>query len=615
MRATSRRNRAAEARCAVTALAALTALPVSLLTIGGLLRTPLAQRLVAAPKADRWHRRSTPLLGGVGIFAGLAAGVAGEIKLSHEVIGIVGGCAILFAAGFLDDLSAFNPVAKLAAQFGAAALVIAEGVRVQIVSNGVLATAIGVVWLVGMTNAFNLLDNIDGLAVTLAAIASVYFAVDAVTVHPSATALAISLSVCFACVGFLPFNLRLKSSASVFMGDSGSQVLGFALAALGLSSSWKVAGATVATLILPILILAVPILDTTLVTIVRLLEGRPIYQGGRDHTSHRLVSQGLSDRRAVVLLGVVGTALGATSLAYNTLGDTYVTLAGILVTFAFLLQFGSYLASVERGERVPERATSFLGSLVVHRKRFVEVVVDFALISASFAASYAIRIQGEGTIGMRYVFHLALPALLVSRYIAFIAFGLYRGVWRYAGARDGANIVAAVIASETVTFFFTWIFVGWHQFPRGIFFIDALLCSLLVGIARFWERGIAHGFSVLTDRRGQHRVLIVGAGRTGRSLLRELRETPGERVVGFVDDDVRMHGRRIQGVGVVSGLEEIGWALGRLQPDSVLVTIPSAPQERLDGVLEACRRAAIPCRILRREIEVDSALALGVVSK
>ena len=121
--------------------------------------------------------------------------------------------------------------------------------------------------------------------------------------------------MCFACLGFLPYNLRLSRPATVFMGDSGSQVLGFALAALGLASSWTVAGSTVATLLLPVLVLAIPILDTTLVTLVRLFEGRPITQGGRDHTSHRLVYQGLSDKRAVVLLGGVSAALGLTSLA------------------------------------------------------------------------------------------------------------------------------------------------------------------------------------------------------------------------------------------------------------------------------------------------------------
>ena len=205
-------------------------------------------------------------------------------------------------------------------------VVLAAGVRVEIVSNDILATALGLLWLIGMTNAFNLLDNMDGLAATLAAIACLFFAIDAFTVHPNNTVAVLSLGICFACLGFLPYNLRLNRPAAVFMGDSGSQVLGFALASLGLAASWTVAGSTVATLLLPILVLAVPILDTTLVTIVRILEGRPVTRGGRDHTSHRLVYQGLSDKRAVVLLCVVSAALGLTSLAYKVLDDTLVTL-------------------------------------------------------------------------------------------------------------------------------------------------------------------------------------------------------------------------------------------------------------------------------------------------
>ena len=603
----------------MTAVAALVALPASLLTIGLLLRAPIARRVVAAPSADRWHRQDTPLFGGVGIFAGLLAGVGmalltGSVHATNELLGIVGGCAILFVAGLIDDLFTLKPLAKLGAQVGAAALVIGLGVRVQVVSNGVLATALGVLWLVGMSNAFNLLDNMDGLASTLAAIACAFFAIDAVTIHPSHVVLAIALSVCLACVGFLPYNLRVNRPAAVFMGDSGSQVLGFALAALSLAGSWKVAGSTVATLILPILVLAVPILDTGLVTIVRLLEGRPIYKGGRDHTSHRLVYRGLSEKRAVILLGVVSAALGGTSLAYNVLDDTYITLAGVLLTFAFLLQFGTYLADVQH-EADTERPKSLLRSLIVHRRRFVEVLVDFALISGSFAAAYAIRVQGAGTPWMRHVFHLALPAVLVARYLAFMLFGLYRGVWRYAGARDAASIFAAVLASEAAAFFFIWITVPWNGFPRGIFFIDLLRCSLLVGVARFWERGVARALSSLVGRNEQSRVLIVGAGASGRSLLRELREQSGQRVVGFIDDNSAIRRQRIQGVRVFGGLDDIGWALGRLAPETVFVTIPAAPRDRLDAVLEACKRADVPCRFVRREIDLDPAVVLGVATE
>src|SRR5581483_9641631 len=211
------------------------------------------------------HTRSTPLLGGTGFLAGLLVAVAlgiaaGDVHLNAHLAGIVGGCALLFCAGLVDDVFHLPPFGKLAAQGAAAALVLVSGIRVEIVSNNVLATPIGV------TNAFNLLDNMDGLAATLAAIACTFFAIDAYTVHPSHVIALLSLGICFACLGFLPYNLRLGRPAAVFMGDSGSQVLGFALASLGLASSWNVAGSTVATLLLPILVLAVPILDTTLVT-------------------------------------------------------------------------------------------------------------------------------------------------------------------------------------------------------------------------------------------------------------------------------------------------------------------------------------------------------------
>ena len=601
------------------AAAALAAVPASLLTIWALLRTPAARHVVAAPRADRWHTKSTPLLGGSGIFAGLltAAGVAvaaGLVPADRELGGILGGCAILFVAGLLDDVFRLSPVAKLGAQVGAAVLVLGAGVRVEIVSNDVAATALGLLWLVGMTNAFNLLDNMDGLAATLAAIAGVFFAIDAFTGHPSHLVATLGLGITFACVGFLRYNLRLRGPAAVFMGDSGSQVLGFAVGALGLAASWTTAGSTAATLLLPILVLAVPILDTGLVTVVRLFEGRPITQGGRDHTSHRLVYRGLSDKRAVVLLGGVSAALGLTSLAYNVLDDTRITLAGVLITFAFLLQFGSYLAESEHAPE-PESASWFVRSLLVHRRRLVEVLVDFALISASFTLAFIIRLEGTGIAWQRHVFNMALPAVLVARYVFFILFGLYRGVWRYAGARDAASVFAAVVLSEGAAFLFVWATVPWNGFPRGTFLIDVMLCTLLIGASRFWERGIAQVLRSFVGRADQRRSVIVGAGRSGRSLLRELRETPGERVVAFVDDDPALRRRRIQGVPVVGAITEIGLVLGRLEPDAVFVTIPDAPRDRLDAVVEACGRAGSPCRFVRRHMDLDPGVALGAATE
>jgi UDP-GlcNAc:undecaprenyl-phosphate GlcNAc-1-phosphate transferase len=599
----------------VKVLAAIAALPAAAAAIWLLLHTPLAARLGAAPREDRWHERTTPVLGGIGIFAGILTGfwvavAVGAAPASRELVAILGGCAILFVAGLLDDLFSLGPIPKLAAQIAAALLVIFSGLTISgLISNDFLAGVVALIWLVGMTNAFNLLDNMDGLAATLAGIAAVFFAIDALEVHKSHAVLALSLALALACAGFLPFNLRYGKSAAVFMGDSGSQVLGFLLAALGLTASWKVAGTTVATLLLPILILAVPILDTTLVTVVRLLDGRPVYQGGRDHTSHRLVYHGLSEKRAVVLLAVISAALGTTSLFYSVLDNAWVTLIGVLLTFALLVQFASVLSDVERSPGVVADR-GWLGTFVANPRRLVESLVDFALITASFALAYYLRLQGSGVAYQRHILAVSIAVVVAARYLAFIPFGLYRGVWRYAGARDAASIVAAVVVSEVVAYLILDATQTWGPFPRSVFIIDALICTVLIGASRFWERAFVRGVSSLTGRAERHRTLIVGAGRGGRSLLRELRETPGEQVVGFVDDDPRLSRRRLQGVPVLGDTSEIEQILSKARPDTVLVTIPDAPRERLGLVVDACALAQLPCRFVRRHTDLDPDIAL-----
>jgi len=603
----------------VSTAAAAAALPATLLAVWILLRSPLATRVVAAPSEDRWHERPTPLLGGVGIFTGLSLGLwltvaVGAIPLTKGLVGIYAGITLLFVAGLVDDVRVLPPLAKLGAQVTAAVIVLATGTDVQLIHTRPLAWALAIIWLVGMTNAFNLLDNMDGLAATLAAIAFGFFAIDALTTHPNDTILAFALAGALACVGFLPFNLRPRGKALVFMGDSGSQLLGFTLASLGLAASWKVAGSTVATLLLPILVLAVPILDTSLVTVVRLLEGRPVYQGGRDHSSHRLVRFGLSESNAVLLLALIAAALGGTSLAYNVLDDQRLALVGVLVTFVLLIQFASFLADVERRVAPDEPSPGLLQSFAVHWRRLVEVGVDFWLITGAFLAAYVLKFGWPGTVNQRHMAEVTLPIVIAARYLAFIPFGLYRSIWRYAGSRDLAAIVAAVTVSEVVALAYMNLTRTLGDFSRSFFIVDALLCMAAIGASRFAERALVRGVRSYRDRAGR-RTLIVGAGRTGRSLQRELRETAGERVLGFVDDNPRLRRRRVQGVPVVGGTHELAQLLHRHEPDVVLVTIPDAPRDRLDLVVDACAGAGIDCRFVRREIDLDPRVVLNTVTE
>jgi UDP-GlcNAc:undecaprenyl-phosphate GlcNAc-1-phosphate transferase len=587
----------------VSTLVALAALPAAVAVVWGLLRSPLSRRFGRTPETSRWRASATPLVGGIGIYAGLSAGLwlavlEHPLGATRQLTGIFAGASILFVAGLLDDLFSLPPLPKLAAQFGAAATVLATGTHVQLVHADWVAIPLGLVWLVGMTNAFNLLDNMDGLAGSLAVIAAGFFALDAWVQHQPQLVLVVSVSLAAAVLGFLPFNLRPGRGALAWMGDSGSQVIGFTLAALGLASSYTVASSTVATLVLPVLVLAVPILDTTLVTIVRLLEGRPVSQGGRDHSSHRLVSLGLSETSAVFLLALVSAALGATSLAYEAFGNGRVAAIGVLVSFALLVEFGSFLADVGREDQ--KRALRWY----VYVRRLAEVAVDGALISAAFLTAYLLTFNGVGTTVQRHDFLVTLPVILFTRYLALLGFGMYAGVWRYASTREALRAGVAVIASEIAAIgvlALTHTQIG--QFPSTLYVVDALLCAAAISAARFAERAIAI-FIDLARSSTARRVLIVGAGRTGRSLLRELRETPGERVVGFVDDSPALRGRRLNGVKVVAGLATLDRALGRLQVDVVLVTIPNAAPELLDAVARACAAHDVQLRIMRREVDV-----------
>jgi UDP-GlcNAc:undecaprenyl-phosphate GlcNAc-1-phosphate transferase len=447
----------------------------------------------------------------------------------------------------------------------------------------------------------------DGLAATLAAIACAYFAIDAVTEHESETVLVLSLALGLACAGFLPFNLRPRRGAVLFMGDSGSQVLGFGLASLALASSWTVAGTTTATILLPLLILAVPILDTTLVTLKRLAERRPVTQGGRDHTSHRLVYYGLSEAKAVLLLALVAAAIGATALAYNVLDNGRLTALGVLVTFVLLVQFASFLSDLEERSRsgaVEEPEPSLWRALVFEPRRLVEVVVDFLVICGSFLAAYLLVVGGSGTEYERSVFLSALPILLATRYVFFVALGVYRRVWRFATARDVLPIAIGCAGSAVVSYVILVALRPIGSFPAvEIFVVDAVLATLLVGASRLTLRLLPE---LQGHRRHRRRVLVVGAGASGRALARELRESQEARVVGFLDDNPRVRRRRILGITVAGSIDEAERAIASTRAEEVLVTIPDAAPERLDIVVRAAETTGIPCRIVRRHTEFSA---------
>jgi UDP-GlcNAc:undecaprenyl-phosphate GlcNAc-1-phosphate transferase len=299
---------------------------------------------IAQPVPDRWHKKSTPVTGGfallVGLLLALAAGAAaGGAPPSVGYIAV--GAAAAFTIGFLDDKRLIGPRAKFGGQ-----VAVAAGTSAAIHPHWLPTAAaipLGTVVLVAAMNSFNFLDNIDGLAAGIAGIAAGALALTTVFAGGEAPRL-LGCAAAGACLGFLPLNYRPRRPARLFMGDSGSHLLGLVVPASALVATPGGAGGVAAAVAPPLLILALPIIDTSLVIVVRLAEGRPIWQGGRDHISHRLVYVGLSEREAVGALLALAAACAGVAVVVAAAHNALVTGAAIGLVFALLVGLSSRLA-------------------------------------------------------------------------------------------------------------------------------------------------------------------------------------------------------------------------------------------------------------------------------
>jgi len=274
--------------------------------------TPLAARaarrlgLLDAPDERKCHGRPVPLLGGVGILAGVLAGfAAGGVADEYAAILAAGGC--VFLVGLADDVAGAPPWLRLLVETLAASAVVALGTRATfLVGLPWITIPVTVLWIVGMTNSFNFLDNMDGLSGGVAAISAGMFLLVCLETGQPLAAAALA-AVAGAALGFLPYN---TSPARVFMGDAGALLLGFLLGTLSVAMTFYEYRGTLLPLASPLLVLAIPLFDTATVLWLRLREGRPIARADRSHFSHRLVALGMSERTAVVTIWLASAAIG-----------------------------------------------------------------------------------------------------------------------------------------------------------------------------------------------------------------------------------------------------------------------------------------------------------------
>jgi UDP-GlcNAc:undecaprenyl-phosphate GlcNAc-1-phosphate transferase len=419
-----------------------------------------------------------------------------------------------------------------------------------------------------------------------------------------------------ATAGFLVYNFH---PASIFMGDTGSLFIGLNLAALTLVAAPGSSGSSglLSVVAVPVLPLLIPIFDTTLVTALRLLSGRPVSQGGRDHASHRLVAIGLSEPRAVATLWMLAALGGAVSVVLRR-SDPGIALAGTLLVTIAMVIFGVFLARVRVYDDADADLAAAGGKAVtpiianfMFKRRVAEILLDLCLIPLAYYSAYRLRFEG-GAYTTNYVtFIQSMPIVLAAQLLALFVVGGYRGTWLHFGLMDAVVFAKGVLlgtAGAIVVILFAYRF---ENYSRAVFVIDAALLMLLLVGSRASFRLV--GEFILRRRAVGQRCVVYGVG---GATLATIREAFGTSVVpkfiGFVDDDAAKKHTRVGGYSVVGGYADLLAMVQRDAVDCVVLNTHLVDVERLRELERACHDHEI--ELLRLQVDLKPVKPISAAS-
>jgi UDP-GlcNAc:undecaprenyl-phosphate GlcNAc-1-phosphate transferase len=549
-----------------------------------LLLTPVARVVgravgwVSRPRPDRWNVQPVgkSLLGGAAM---LTAFWVSLLVTAHSLPGW--GWKILFAGGaafaiigFIDDRLEFRPSTKIFYQVLAALVPVMLGLRIAGLSP-VLTQVLAIAWIVCVVNAVNLLDNMDGLAAGVTGIAAVFLAYHGYLNGQLPTLLA-GACLAGACFGFLRYNFP---PSTIYMGDAGSHFLGYTLAVLCLLSVNMTGRTVTATLLVPVLVLLVPIFDTALVAVTRFASGRSVTAGATDHSSHRLISLGLSERHTAVVTYALALVGGGLSIMAPRASLSFVAVVVLLVAIA-LYYFGTFLSKAPVELKEPARIEdarrnriAIFDAFVPFKWGILDVVADLAVVIVSYIASYLLRYEGVISDYNAFLLQRSLPIRIACRLIAFRVFGLYRKVHGHFGIADVLDAGKAILASSSAFVVILVVLYRFEDYSRAVMIMDSVITFGLIVVFR---TSLDFFQELFTRSSGSHRrrTVIVGAGSVGGALVRVLRHDPEvpRQIVAFIDDDPGKVGRRLSGVPI-HGTSKLSALLRDEEVDEIVLTI------------------------------------------
>jgi len=572
------------------------------------------------PGPRKIHTTPTARLGGLAVvaavftvFAALSLWNPPQIHLLPPglLAGIAGGLIPIFLVSFIDDMHSVRALTKLVVHFLGAGIVVLLGNRLPDAIDmfggqihlGWLAIPISVVWIASVTNAFNIIDGLDGLSSGLALISSVSLAAVSLVVgnYPMASA---SLILAGALVGFLPYNIY---PAKIFLGDTGATAIGFVLACLTLGgSSFTSAGLAVA---LPLLIVGVPLADTVISIarrVVKKFEGisSGVFEADSRHIHHRLLALGLTQWRAALTLYAAGAVLASTALlsVFIEQKKAALLLVSILVAaFVGIYKLGyDEFAVWRRGTllRIYDAPVLRIGLFVA----FIDIGLVVAALYASTVLKYddwSLREQRSLTMQLLAL----LPALTIA---VFATMRVYRCSWRNANVEDVLRISAAALTAGFVGYVVSAMVLDGAVTPT--FFVLYTMCLFaLVATCRVSYRVLCH-WNRRANRQGDP-IVIYGAGEGGTLALREIQKNFDVPVVavGFIDDDPTKSGRWVNGYPVLGSVTELEHLVTSRGIRGIVVASEKIEIAKLKQAQTLCKDTGLWIRHFRVSFQEDFA--------
>src|ERR1035437_1968899 len=570
-----------------TALAPIVAAVVTVCAIPLIQRIARSFKVVAEPSPGSKGRGPTPLLGGVAIICGTLAALAaaGELPLW-----ILGGALALLAVGTVDDARSLNPRQKLAMQVAVAVAMAFLGPPFSFTGLALPDALIEVFWLVATSNAFNLVDGIDGLASGVGIAAALAIAAVGLIYHDISLAVW-SLALAGSLAGFLICNFY---PASIFMGDAGALPIGLLLGMFSIQAGSIATNSRLSRFALPILVMLIPLLDTSIVTISRLATGQSISQHGHDHSHHRLQTLGLSDPRVTLVSWGAAFIACLCAVVVVLLHEPYVLMLLPWIAVGFTL-IGMFFVDLTFESRAPDLAPDLprvarMILSVAYKRPVVEIALDALILTAAYSGAYLIRFDFQINPLTTTQMIVAMPEVLGASYAAFLLMGIYRGIWRYVGLSDAMRFAAAALLA--CGFLELLHLLGFVSLSGSIVLLFTLPLFDLLLVSRSSFQIMRKAISLLNG--STERVLIVGAGKTGAAAAEQLLSGFGRsrQLGGFVDDDSFKWGKLIAGHPVFGSLRDLESVHQRTHFTQILIATVLA-ERPLTGIEEFALKSKI----------------------